>query len=39
MESEHKAMEEGETGHTLKKRHHLETGIAPILPCVPGLQG
>jgi hypothetical protein len=38
MESENEAMEEGETRHTLKKRHHLGTCIEPILPCVPGLQ-
>jgi len=38
MESENKAMKEGETGYTLKKRYHLGTGIEPILPCEPGLQ-
>jgi hypothetical protein len=38
MECQHHAMEEGETGDTLKKLDHLEAGIEPILPCALRLQ-
>jgi len=39
MEGQHQAMEEGKTGCTLKELDHMRTGIKPILPGPPRLQG
>src|SRR5215831_13972584 len=38
MERQYEAMEEGESGHTLKERDHLGTCIEAILPGAPGLE-